>query len=55
MRREKSNFEMATERLRRSRMENRGHRAVPPRWLREMQEGRYQPDGVDGGGNNSHH
>lgn len=52
VRREKSNFEMATERLRRSRMENRGHRAVPPHWLREMQEGRYQPDG---GGNNSHH
>ena len=41
VRRERNNFEMGTGRLRRSRMENREHRAVPPRWLRETRDGRY--------------
>ena len=41
VRREKSHFEMATVRLRRSRTGNRGHRAVPPHWLRETQDGHY--------------
>lgn len=41
VKKEKNNFEMATGRLRRSRMENLGHREVLPRWLREMQDGHY--------------
>lgn len=41
VRRERNNFEMETGRLRRSRMENRGRRAVPPRWLKETRDGRY--------------
>lgn len=53
MRRERSNSEMETGRRRRSRTENRGHRAVPPRWPREMLDGRCWPGGVDGGGNNN--
>lgn len=41
VKKEKNNSEMVTGRLKRSRMENRGHKAVPLRWLRGMQDGHY--------------
>lgn len=41
VKRAKNNSETGTGRLRKNKMENQGHKAAPPHWLKGTQDGHY--------------